>query len=126
MICVSVKKVVHFTMRTPINLNLLLLIIILCPSLSLFFTKAQPPSLEEFKKKENKDFWRHKGRKELAKELGNAINQNVAKNVILFIGDGMGMTSITAARHLKEQLTGVSQLTMETFPHIALSQVRSI
>ena len=36
----------------------------------------------------------------------------------------MGMTSITAARHLKEQLTGVSQLTMETFPHIALSQVQ--
>ena len=118
------EKSVHFNMRTPIKLNWFLVILILCPSSSLIFTKAQPPSLDEFKKKENQDFWRHKGQAEINKELKASLNQNVAKNVVLFIGDGMGMTTITAARHLKELKTGVPRLAMETFPHIALSQVR--
>ena len=81
------------------------------------------PTVEEFKQRENPDYWRHKGQAEIEKELNVVLNQNVAKNIILFIGDGMGMTTITAARHLKETLTGIPRLIMETLPHIALSQV---
>ena len=86
-------------------------------------TIIEVPTVEEFKLRENPDYWRHKGQAEIEKELNVVLNKNVAKNIILFIGDGMGMTTITAARHLKETLTGIPRLTMETFPHIALSQV---
>ena len=47
-----------------------------------------------------------------------------ARNVILFVGDGMGITTITAARILEGQLAGKSgeenRLAFEDFPHTAL------
>jgi alkaline phosphatase len=50
-----------------------------------------------------------------------------AKNVILFIGDGMGMSTVTAARILEGQLRGESGeenvLSFERFPDVALSKV---
>ncbi len=50
----------------------------------------------------------------------------VAKNVILFIGDGMGISTITAARILEGQLRGESgeenSLYFESFPNLALSK----
>ena len=107
-------------MRTPLTSYIFCTILSLCASI--VFTAV--PTLDEFKKKENQDFWRHKGQTEINKELKASQNQNVAKNGILFIGDGMGMTTVTAARHLKELKNGIPRLAMETFPHIALSQVR--
>lgn len=54
---------------------------------------------------------------------------NKAENVILFIGDGMGISTLTAARIYKGQLRGKtgeeSFLNFEKFPSIALSKVRS-
>lgn len=53
-----------------------------------------------------------------------------AKNVILFIGDGMGISTITAARILEGQMRGATgeenQLFFETFPYTALSKVYSV
>lgn len=47
-----------------------------------------------------------------------------AKNVILFIGDGMGISTITAARIYEAQKRGETgeenQLSFETFPNVAL------
>jgi len=47
-----------------------------------------------------------------------------ARNVILFIGDGMGVTTVTAARIFDGQSLGLSgeehSLIFETFPHVAL------
>ncbi|WP_444923874.1 alkaline phosphatase [Microbulbifer sp. DLAB2-AF] len=47
-----------------------------------------------------------------------------AKNVILFVGDGMGISTLTAARILEGQLAGESgeenALSFEEFPHTAL------
>jgi alkaline phosphatase len=52
-----------------------------------------------------------------------------AKNVILFIGDGMSIPTITAARIYAGQKRGVDgesyKLTMETLPHMALSKTYS-
>ena len=52
-----------------------------------------------------------------------------AKNVILFIGDGMSIPTITAARIYAGQKRGVDgesyRLTMETLPHMALSKTYS-
>ncbi|HWU82986.1 MAG TPA: alkaline phosphatase [Methylophilaceae bacterium] len=52
-----------------------------------------------------------------------------AKNVILFIGDGMGISTITAARILEGQLRGEpgeeNSLFFETLPYVALSKTYS-
>lgn len=52
---------------------------------------------------------------------------DVAKNVILFLGDGMSIPTLTAARIYLGQLNNDSgeeqQLSFEKFPHTALSKV---
>jgi len=52
-----------------------------------------------------------------------------AKNVILFVGDGMGVSTLTAARILEGQLRGESgeenRLSFEEFPYSALSKTYS-
>jgi alkaline phosphatase len=52
---------------------------------------------------------------------------NIAKNVILFIGDGMGASTVTAARIYKGQKSGnpgeETVLNFEDFPNVALSKV---
>jgi len=61
---------------------------------------------------------------EFAKDL--RINKHRAKNVILFVGDGMGVSTVTAARILEGQLRGESgeenQLSFEVLPYTALSK----
>jgi alkaline phosphatase len=53
-----------------------------------------------------------------------------AKNVIIFIGDGMGMSTITAARIYKGQLAGNSgeenELAFEHFPTVGLSKTYNV
>jgi alkaline phosphatase len=55
---------------------------------------------------------------------------NKAKNVILFIGDGMGVSTVTAARILEGQLRHQpgeeNSLSFERFPHLALSKTYSV
>jgi len=52
-----------------------------------------------------------------------------ARNVILFVGDGMGISTVTAARILEGQLDGKSgegnELSFELFPRVGLSQVHN-
>ena len=68
-----------------------------------------------------------KGQDELNIALGLELNTRVAKNVILFIGDGMSMPTITTARIYKGQQKGNTgeeeHLSFETFPHTGLSKV---
>ena len=68
-----------------------------------------------------------KGQNELQLALKLSHNLGVAKNVILFLGDGMGVSTVTAARIYKGQKDGhtgeETQLSFETFPHVALSKV---
>jgi alkaline phosphatase len=66
-------------------------------------------------------------------KLSTSLFQNVvarAKNVIVFIGDGMGMSTITAARIYKGQRTGKSgeenQLSFEHFPNVGLSKTYNV
>jgi alkaline phosphatase len=53
-----------------------------------------------------------------------------AKNVILFVGDGMGVSTLTAARILQGQQNGDSgeegYLSFETFPHTALVKTYNV
>ena len=58
---------------------------------------------------------------------GKNLNGNVAKNTIMFLGDGMGPSTVTAARILKGQLAGFdgeeTVLAWESFSSFGLSNV---
>lgn len=64
--------------------------------------------------------------RKLVNELPNLLR---AKNVILFVGDGMGISTVTAARILDGQLKGedgeFNRLAFEKFPYMALSVTAS-
>ncbi len=53
-------------------------------------------------------------------------NTNTAKNVIVFVGDGMGVTTVTASRIYDGQLRGEpgeeNSLMFERWPHVAMSK----
>ncbi|XP_037704611.1 intestinal-type alkaline phosphatase [Choloepus didactylus] len=56
--------------------------------------------------------------------------QTAAKNLILFLGDGMGVPTVTAARILKGQLNNKlgpeTPLAMDQFPYLALSKTYNV
>lgn len=60
--------------------------------------------------------------------LSREDNRHVAKNVIIFIGDGMGISTITSARIYKGQrkrtFSGEEyKMVYEDFPNVALVKV---
>src|SRR5690242_13034323 len=65
----------------------------------------------------------------LALAAGPATAAERAKNVILFIGDGMGVSTLTAARIYDGQKRGVdgasNLLSFEAFPNLALVRTYS-
>ncbi|KAM4613040.1 alkaline phosphatase, tissue-nonspecific isozyme [Polymixia lowei] len=72
-------------------------------------------------------FWNKWAQQTLKNALDlQSLNKNKATNIILFLGDGMGIPTVTAARILKGQLSGQSgeesMLEMDKFPHVALSK----
>ncbi|XP_053378460.1 alkaline phosphatase-like [Mercenaria mercenaria] len=75
---------------------------------------------------ETPDHWNKLAASELKKAKQMKPNIAVAKNVIVFLGDGMGVSTVTAARILKGQLknkTGEEEiLSFEEFPHVGLSK----
>ena len=68
--------------------------------------------------------WFEQGRETVrrARALGPAAGR--AKNIVLFLGDGMGLTTVTAARILEGQLQGrpgeENLLASEELPHLCL------
>jgi alkaline phosphatase len=75
-------------------------------------------------------YWKKLGQDLLEKEMEKQRYNTRAKNVILFLGDGMSIPTITAARIYKGQKDGKpgeeTDLTFDKFPFVALSRVRSI
>ncbi|XP_052791686.1 alkaline phosphatase-like [Mya arenaria] len=78
----------------------------------------------------NPEFWRRAAQNKIEQRLKQKENHNKAKNIILFIGDGMGPTTVTAARILKGQLAGQpgeeSVFNFEKFPNVALSKTYNV
>lgn len=66
--------------------------------------------------------WYDKGIEELKAALHQEVNMRRAKNVILFIGDGMGPNTVTASRIYGFKEEGL--LSWEKFPHMGLLKVR--
>ncbi|KAI8431966.1 hypothetical protein MSG28_004499 [Choristoneura fumiferana] len=68
-------------------------------------------------------YWRDLARGEIEEALRLKRNENTAKNVILFIGDGMGPNTVTATRIYKG---GESyRMAFEEFPHVGLLKTYS-
>lgn len=57
-------------------------------------------------------------------ELEQVLNQNKAKNIILFLGDGMGIQTTSATRAYIE--SEEYELSFEKFPHFGLSKTYCI
>jgi alkaline phosphatase len=68
--------------------------------------------------------WFTRGREALGRARALAASPRPARNAIVFLGDGMGLTTVTAARILQGQLRGESGednlLAFERLPHLAL------
>ncbi|KAG7165232.1 Alkaline phosphatase, tissue-nonspecific isozyme-like 5, partial [Homarus americanus] len=69
-------------------------------------------------------FWFEKMRQEINDALERPKNTGRAKNVLFFLGDGMGITVSTVGRIFKGQKKGVSgeegHLVWERFPNVGL------
>ncbi|MDW6005082.1 alkaline phosphatase [Vibrio mangrovi] len=72
------------------------------------------------------DVWFVQAQQQIAKAKANKPIDKPAKNVILFVGDGMSIGTITAARIYEGQRRGMLgeeyKLTMEQLPYVALSK----
>jgi len=80
---------------------------------------------------ETSDFWNQAAADELQGALDQeALNTNKAKNVIMFLGDGMGLPTITAGRILKGQHQGNSGeetvSAMDSFSHMGFAKTYAL
>jgi alkaline phosphatase len=70
--------------------------------------------------------WQAQGRAAVARVRQAATPPGPARNVLLFVGDGMGVSTVTAARILEGQLRGQpgeeNLLAFERLPHTALAK----
>ncbi|NXE51781.1 PPBI1 phosphatase, partial [Casuarius casuarius] len=91
-------------------------------------TSASPCSLPGTEK--TPGYWNEGARRRLELALALQPVERRAKNIILFMGDGMGLSTVSAARIYQGQLAGGSGednvLAMETFPHVALTKTYTI
>ncbi|XP_036374754.1 alkaline phosphatase, intestinal, tandem duplicate 1 [Megalops cyprinoides] len=75
-------------------------------------------------------FWNSWAKETLQAALRLRPQTHRAKNIILFLGDGMGVSTVSAARILRGQLKGSSgeeaMLAMDSFPYLALSKTYSV
>lgn len=77
----------------------------------------------------DQEYWYEQARIALRKRLQYSTDRRPhAKNVILFVGDGMGVATATAARILRGQRLGKKgedhELAWDSFPAVALAKVQ--
>ncbi|CAH2047067.1 unnamed protein product, partial [Iphiclides podalirius] len=79
----------------------------------------------------DRQYWYSQAEQTLQKRLQYSTEKKpIAKNIILAVGDGMSLTTTTAARILKGQRKGLSgedtDLVWDTFPAVALAKTYNI
>jgi hypothetical protein len=85
--------------------------------------KRELPSLhfEPSNLERDPHFWNNKAENTLKNQLNkNRLNKRMAKNVIYFLGDGMGISTLMAARAYKGN--EAEELSFEKFPYSGLSK----
>lgn len=87
-----------------------------------------PPNTQN----EEEGYWREYGNERLQRQLTAAasINRRVAKNVVIFVGDGMGPQTVTMSRIYKGQKAGgrgeETELEWEKFPATGLAKTYNL
>ncbi|XP_050067153.1 alkaline phosphatase 4-like [Anopheles maculipalpis] len=92
--------------------------------------RAQGASVYKSPNLDDARFWRRNAESYLKKVLmydeNRRITPSVAKNVIIFVGDGMGIASLSTGRIFKGQRAGRSgeeeQLSFDNFPNTGMSK----
>ncbi|XP_032429172.1 alkaline phosphatase, intestinal, tandem duplicate 1 isoform X1 [Xiphophorus hellerii] len=107
------------------NFQVILLGLIMMP---VGLTAMDSQAFHELEK--DPSYWDSKAKATLDAALELHPRQHRAKNIILFLGDGMGVSTVSAARILRGQNEGGSGeetvLAMDTFPYVALSKTYSV
>src|SRR5918997_771611 len=92
-------------------------------------TNAQGVKINKRPAGEGREQWYSDGRRAVEEAKRLRAQTGRAKNVILFVGDGMGVATVTAARILEGQRRGASGeenlLSFERLPYLALSKTYS-
>lgn len=77
-----------------------------------------------------RDSWFSAGKNAVSERAMQPLNTNTARNIILFVGDGMGISTLTAGRIYAGQEKGNSGeeglLSFEHFPHTALVKTYNV
>ena len=77
---------------------------------------------------EDPEKWRSYSKNRLQQSLNRKLNGNLAKNLIMFLGDGMGPSTVTSGRILVGQVNNQNGEEVDTnidkFDHVALAKVR--
>ncbi|KAJ8915215.1 hypothetical protein NQ315_015438 [Exocentrus adspersus] len=98
---------------------------VFCWTVFIECTKTAPAQKEE--KIQDQEYWYEQARIALRKRLQYATDRRPhAKNVVLFVGDGMGVATATAARILRGQRLGKRgedhELAWDAFPAVAFAK----
>ncbi|XP_045602749.1 alkaline phosphatase isoform X2 [Procambarus clarkii] len=104
--------------------------LLLLVTVSAAFTSSEFVYPSPHPRETESSYWNDLARKELEEAIHKPKLTNVAKNVILFLGDGMGITVNTAGRILKGQKKGVSGeegfLVWDRFPNVGLLKTYNV
>ncbi|KAL4715992.1 hypothetical protein ACJJTC_013292 [Scirpophaga incertulas] len=108
------------------NELVLMCIVISCVSArNLWDYSTDNPKKTLFDEK-NKDHWRIQAQWTLKNKIQTSLNTKYAKNVILFLGDGMSITTLAATRvYLGQKYGGLGEelkLSFEVFPYTGLAK----
>jgi len=106
---------------------------VVCAAVAVVFVSGNlaqvPTTIFPVKRNESAETWRQDGWKAVDQAKRGQLRKGKAKNVVLFIGDGMGISTLTAARIFEGQMRGESgeenRLSFEEFPFSALSKTYS-
>lgn len=77
----------------------------------------------------DKQFWIDIGKDTVAEKLKYVNKKGVAKNIIMFLGDGLSLPTLTASRIYKGQMKSSGEneyLSFERFPFVGMSKVSKI
>lgn len=80
---------------------------------------------------EDPEFWRSSGQRTVSELLSASVVDAPAKNVIVFVGDGMGVSTVTASRIYRTQAKmgqpgEEGSLSFERFPYTALVKTYAV
>ncbi|XP_076061871.1 alkaline phosphatase, tissue-nonspecific isozyme-like isoform X2 [Oratosquilla oratoria] len=104
--------------------------LLICSFIFSHALKKQKSNIANLRSHEDQAFWNELAQEELTSALNRVNKYGVAKNVILFLGDGMSITTLTAARIYKGQLKGQNgeegRLVWENFPQVGLSKTYTV